>query len=131
MQHTDVVIVGAGPYGLTAAAHLHAARIETRVFGSVMQFWREMPPGMLLRSEWDGSHLSDPTRRLTLGDYERANNVHLPARMPMAEYARYGEWFQRRAVPEVDPRCVVGLARTEDGFRVTLDDGDAIRARRV
>ena len=48
----DVVIVGAGPYGLSMAAHLAAANLDVRVFGQPMKTWNEgMPAGMKLKSE--------------------------------------------------------------------------------
>ncbi len=59
----EVVIVGAGPYGLSAAAHLKAAHIDFRIFGDPMSFWRDhMPAGMMLRSGWgeDPSFRSEP-----------------------------------------------------------------------
>ena len=38
----DVAIVGAGPYGLSTAAHLKAANgLDIRVFGEPMGFWLE------------------------------------------------------------------------------------------
>ena len=52
-QDCHVAVVGAGPYGLSAAAYLRAAGIETRVFGEPMAFWqKQMPVGMCLRSNW-------------------------------------------------------------------------------
>src|SRR5580658_6723118 len=64
------VVIGAGPYGLAAAAHLNAAGIETRAFGKPMSFWREnMPKGMRLRSPWGGSHIADPKGQLTLDNF--------------------------------------------------------------
>ena len=50
MTHTDahVAVIGAGPYGMAAAAHLRGAGIETLVFGRTMHFWKNhMPQGML------------------------------------------------------------------------------------
>jgi cation diffusion facilitator CzcD-associated flavoprotein CzcO len=48
----DVAIVGAGPYGLSIAAHLHDRGIRYRIIGSPMQFWvSHMPDGMQLKSE--------------------------------------------------------------------------------
>src|SRR5204863_7106132 len=47
----EVVIVGAGPYGLAVAAHLRAAGVAPRVFGETMGYWREhMPRDMARRS---------------------------------------------------------------------------------
>ena len=68
---SDVIVIGAGPYGLAAAAHLSAAGANIRVFGSPMSFWTEqMPKGMLLRSPWGASHISDPKSALTLDAFE-------------------------------------------------------------
>ena len=49
----DAVVVGAGPYGLSAAAHLLGRGLNVAVFGKTLELWREhMPRGMLLRSQW-------------------------------------------------------------------------------
>ena len=48
----DVAIVGAGPYGLSLAAHLTHLGPGLRVFGRPMDSWRRhMPKGMLLKSD--------------------------------------------------------------------------------
>ena len=126
----DVGIVGAGPYGLTAAAHLRAAGVDVRVFGEVMGFWeRQMPIGMLLRSEWDGSHFSDPEKALTLNHFEEVEGIELPERIPLDDYIRYGKWFQRRAVPDVDPRFVRSVEATAGRFALVLDDGETVACR--
>ena len=66
---TDVAIIGAGPYGLSLAAHL-AANVSVRVFGQPMQFWRtNMPEGMVLKSEGFASNLWHPDGALTLRDF--------------------------------------------------------------
>src|SRR3954447_11359605 len=71
-------VIGAGPYRLAVAAHLRNAGVEARVVGQPMAFWRQaMPRGMLLRSEWPGSHIADPRRALTLDCYEAARGTAL------------------------------------------------------
>ena len=63
----ETTIVGAGPYGLSIAAYLRAARQPFEVFGTPMESWqRYMPEGMLLKSERFASSLWDPHRRYTL-----------------------------------------------------------------
>src|SRR5437879_5781884 len=63
----EVAVVGAGPYGLAVAAHLRSAKVDARVFGRPMSFWREqMPKGMKLRSPWIATHIADPGKRLSL-----------------------------------------------------------------
>ena len=75
MVNLDVVIIGAGPYGLGAGAHLRQIKgLEVRVFGEPMWFWKnQMPAGMLLRSSWEASSLWDPRREFTLDVYQKAS----------------------------------------------------------
>ena len=48
----DVLVLGAGPYGLSISAHLRWLGIDHRVVGRPMEMWREhMPAGMNLKSE--------------------------------------------------------------------------------
>ena len=54
----EVVVIGAGPYGLSAAAHLKSTGVSVRVFGKPMDFWAtKMPAGMLLRSPRAASNI--------------------------------------------------------------------------
>jgi cation diffusion facilitator CzcD-associated flavoprotein CzcO len=58
---SDIAIIGAGPHGLSLAAHLRARNADHRIVGAPMQFWlRHMPKGMLLKSEGFASTLYDP-----------------------------------------------------------------------
>jgi FAD-dependent urate hydroxylase len=59
MRADQVVIVGAGPHGLAAAAHLRRAGMQPRVFGDPMSFWHRMPLGMLLRSNWPATCIAE------------------------------------------------------------------------
>jgi len=128
----EVAIIGAGPYGLAAAAHLQAAKVATRVFGDTMAFWRRnMPSGMKLRSPWRASHIADPDRAHTLDIFADTHGIEQTENLSLADFVRYGEWFQRRAVPDLDPRMVVSVAPGPRGFRLTLDDECIVEATRV
>jgi cation diffusion facilitator CzcD-associated flavoprotein CzcO len=129
----DVAVVGAGPYGLAAAAHLIAADgLDVRVLGEPMSFWqRQMPAGMLLRSPWEASHISDPETAFTLDAYEAQNGGAISRPVPLERFVSYGRWFQKQLVPDVDPRLVQRIGRLARGFRLQLADGDALEARRV
>jgi FAD-dependent urate hydroxylase len=127
-----VAIVGAGPYGLAAAAHLRSANVNLCVFGKTMHFWeRQMPAGMLLRSYWDGSHISDPNWKLTLDQYQRARGTPLARPIRLEDFIGYGRWFQRQAVPDLDSRCVTRIDGKSKSFHLTLEDGESVWARHV
>jgi hypothetical protein len=131
----DVAVVGAGPYGLSIASHLREQGIEHRAFGVPMRTWRtQMPQGMFLKSEGFASNLYEPTGTFTLGAYCRANglpyaDIGLPTRREV--FSDYGEAFQRACVPELEQVDVGAITTAPEGFRLTLANGEALRARRV
>jgi len=102
MTTCDVTIIGAGPYGLSAAAHLRTVKgLEVRVFGEPMSFWQHnMPVGMFLRSNWTATRIADPNGSLTLEAYQMACGNHLSFPVPLDRFVQYGLWYQRRAVPD-------------------------------
>ena len=129
---SDVVVVGAGPYGLSAAAHLNACGVNVRVFGETMSFWdRNMPEGMCLRSPWEASQLSDPARSLTIDAFQTATGVRVSRPIPIGRFVAYGRWFQSRAVPNLEQRKVVEIEKSTAGFGVVLADGEVVRCGRV
>ena len=129
----EVAVVGAGPYGLAVAAHLTAAKISVRVFGDPMSFWRDnMPTGMKLRSPWHATHIADPHRTFSLDAFfDRRGIDPLPDQLPLEQFVRYGEWFARQAVPDLDARKVMRVDDASKGFRLLLEDEDVVHARRV
>jgi len=133
VMRTDVTIVGAGPYGLSAAAHLRKIQgLEVRIFGEPMSFWeRNMPVGMFLRSNWTATQIADPNRKLTLEAYQTANGNHLSVPVPLDRFIHYGQWYQRQAVPDLDQRKIVRIESDSPGFRVTVSDGELFQSRRI
>jgi FAD-dependent urate hydroxylase len=128
----NLTIIGAGPYGLSAASYLRAAGIEVRVFGEPMSFWeKQMPVGMCLRSNLGASHIADPNQKLTLEEYRRQNGGEISKPIPLAMFTSYGHWFQRQAVPNVEKREVHCVDLALKGFKVRLRDGEEFTSRRV
>jgi cation diffusion facilitator CzcD-associated flavoprotein CzcO len=131
----DIAIVGAGPYGLSVAAHLRGQGIAFRIFGRLMDSWlSHMPKGMSLKSEGFASNISDPQGILPLRkfcaerDIEYAD-VGIPVRLDT--FTAYGLAFKERLVPELEDKLVATLERIEGAFRLRLDDGEIVTARRV
>jgi thioredoxin reductase len=131
-SNCDVAIIGAGPYGLSAAAHLRRAGVDARVFGQPMEFWEhQMPAGMRLRSPWHASHISDPAGAFTLDRYERERGAAIDRPIPLRDFIGYARWFQRSIVPDLDPRKVTVIRTNGGRFRLTLEDRQVIETRRV
>jgi FAD-dependent urate hydroxylase len=131
MNDCDVVVIGAGPYGLSITAHLRARSIDSIMFGEPMAFWeKQMPDGMLLRSPWAASHLSDPRGELTLDTYRLTQRKQFSSPVPREEFVSYGKWFQHKVAPDVDPRLVTCVEKNGD-FRLSLSDGQQLKAAHV
>ena len=133
MAACDVAIIGAGPYGLSAAVYLRSVKgLEVRVFGEPMSFWENnMPVGMLLRSNWTATQIADPNQSLTLEAYQAATGEQFAPPVPRDGFVRYGRWFQREAVPDLDKRKIARVHRELKGFRLSLETGEVVQSRRV
>ncbi|MEU8621375.1 FAD-dependent oxidoreductase [Streptomyces sp. NPDC048623] len=138
----DLVIVGAGPYGLSVAAHAAAQGLNMRAFGRPMASWHAMPSAMYLKSEPWASHLSDPAGAYGLDAYAAAKGVRAEhgVPLPVGFFAAYGDWFARQAVPELDERLITTVAPDPaadaggadgGGYALTTEDGETVRARTV
>ncbi|MFE2552934.1 NAD(P)-binding domain-containing protein [Streptomyces sp. NPDC059355] len=130
----DLVVVGAGPYGLSIAAHAASAGLGVRVLGRPMASWRDhMPEGMYLKSEPWSSNLSAPGGRHTLAAYcaGRGMAADHGSPLPIDVFSSYGMWFARHAVPEVEERTVTEVSPQGEGFLVRTAEGSPLLARTV
>ncbi|MGP3986240.1 NAD(P)-binding domain-containing protein [Streptomyces sp. 3N207] len=130
----DLVVVGAGPYGLSIASHAAAAGLRLRVLGRPMASWRDhMPRGMFLKSEPSASALSDPEGTHTLTAYcaDRGIEVGHGRPLPLDTFAEYGTWFGRQAAPPAEEMTVTHLAPHPSGFRIRTDQGEQLTTRTV
>ncbi|MET8244590.1 FAD-dependent oxidoreductase [Streptomyces sp. NPDC005202] len=136
-MNQPVAVIGAGPFGLSTAAHLRARGIPVRVFGEPMVSWRDhMPAGMLLKSTPVASAIDAPQRGHTLADYCDAAGIKRLVTdediIPVETFLAYGEWFQQKLVPELERVRVVSVDRRPGGgFELKLDSGEQFTARAV
>ncbi len=132
----DVVVIGAGPYGLSVAAQLRHQRIPYRVFGKPMSMWTDhVPKGLTLKSDAFASNLASPDDEFPLKRFYqesgRTDYSPIGLRVGADTLAEYGQEFQRRYVGKVDETRVAKVTRAGDGFRVALENGEQVSARKV
>jgi thioredoxin reductase len=130
-----VLIIGAGPYGLSLAAHLDPRGVEHRILGQTMATWdRHMPGGMFLKSEGFASNIDEPEGRWTLRSFcEREGHQYADVGypVPVETFHAYGGCFQQHLVPHVEKDEVTAVSRGDDGFSLELASGGRATARRV
>jgi Pyridine nucleotide-disulphide oxidoreductase len=138
MMDFAVAVIGGGPYGLSVAAHLTHRGVDTAVFGPPMDTWaRQMPDGMLLKSDGFATNLCAPLPGWTIGDYCNREGVPYTdrgnwPRVALDRFVEYGRAFQGRWVPQLDMRFVSHLSQAAGGgFELTLEDGQLVTAEQV
>jgi len=134
-SRSNVCIIGAGPYGVSIAAHLRSLGIQFRIFGLPMNRWRnQMPAGMFLKSEGFASNLHDLGGHHTLARYCAREGLPFGAYgKPVSRetFVRYAMSFQQELVPNLEESMVVSVSKTDDGFELALDSGERLNARQV
>ncbi len=130
-----VIVVGAGPYGLSVAAHLAGRGVPFRIFGKAMTTWREhMPENMLLKSEPFASNLSAPHASATLQSYcAEMKLLYRDTDLPVSleRFVSYAEWFRNRYVPQLEELDVTSVRKSANGFAVTLENNEEVAAQAV
>ncbi|MGH9595157.1 MAG: NAD(P)-binding domain-containing protein [Edaphobacter sp.] len=134
-NHVDVAILGAGPYGLSIAAHLRAHNLSFRIFGTPMSSWRNhMVSGTLLKSFGFASSLYDPDSAFTLEHFCRERSLtysDVVDPVSIENFIAYGLEFQKRFVPQLEQTDITSLRRSAEGFTLTTETGENLTARRV
>jgi cation diffusion facilitator CzcD-associated flavoprotein CzcO len=131
----STAIIGAGPYGLSIAAHFRRRGISFRIFGRPMDSWRKhMPKGMKLKSDGFASNIYDPENAFTLGQFCAERGIaYADAGLPvnLETFVAYGLAFKERMLPEFEDKQVISLDRAPEGFVLGLDNGETVNARQV
>lgn len=131
----ETAIIGAGPYGLSIAAHFRRRSIPFRIFGRPMDSWlNHMPKGMMLKSDGFASDIYDPEKAFTLRQFCAERGIkYADTGVPVQidTFTSYGLAFRDRMVPELEDKLVASVDRAPGGFLLRLEDGETFQARKV
>jgi len=125
---TKLLILGAGPYGLSLAAFAKKHALDFIMVGEPMGFWKNnMPENMWLRSgiNW---HL-DPFNKLTFLNFlqqTKAGDHTLPITRQM--FLEYADWFMRGYDIEAANEVVTKLHYDGSSYTAVLASGGSITA---
>src|ERR1700742_4869148 len=136
MAMSDVLVIGAGPFGLSISAHLRHRGIEHTIVGRPMDTWRaHMPLGLFLKSEPYGSVISSATRGYDIATYSRLHGfddyVDRVGPLSLERFLGYADWFTRQLVPDIQDVTVTGVIPSGDGSKVEFAEEAPVLARQV
>jgi len=133
---SDVLVIGAGPFGLSISTHLRHRGVEHTIVGRPMDTWRaHMPLGMFLKSEPYGSAISAATRGYDVATYARLHGfddyVDRVGPLSLERFLGYADWFTHQLVPDVRDLTVTNVTPQDDGFKVEFAEEAPAFARQV
>ena len=128
----DLLVIGAGPYGVATAAYAKSRGLDVIVCGKFMEFWkRSMPDGLLLRSDekWhlDAEQIHTFKEFIKEAGYKKGQIEPIP----ISVFLKYADWFRDRKELEIRGCYVTELSGSEGAFKAKIDSGHAIGAERV
>lgn len=135
MEHTPVLIVGAGPYGLSLANYLTEQGQEFKIIGKPMELWREHTfSDAYLRSDMATSEISHPDNKFSLETFRTKAGIKSESaseRVSVKEYRRYIDWVLGSISYTVQQEYLSELTKEKDHFIAELESGTQIRAKQV
>jgi FAD-dependent urate hydroxylase len=134
---TEVLIIGAGPFGLSISAYLTRLRIDHLIVGKALNTWHSHAPiGMLMKSEPYGSAIAAPDgTSYDVAAYCRLHGIDdyndRVGPLTLERFLDYGDWYTEKLVPDLQDNTVTELVRVDGGFRATFADRAPVTARQV
>ena len=131
MSTFPVLIIGAGPFGLSLAAYLRRCHIRYLMIGKPALFWKVCSPGALLTlaSDW---HL-DPHGVDTVDAFRQVQKTASKRSESTAcdSFPHCVRWFQQQKQLEILPWHVERVMPQNEGFVATMQNGEQIATPNV
>jgi thioredoxin reductase len=132
---TEVLVIGAGPFGVSISAHLHALGVDHQIVGKPINTYRaHSPAGMLLKSEPYASEIASPRGGYDPKAYYKLHGweyIDRAVAMPVDRFLSYADWYIEQLVPGIRDVTATEIEAAGGGFRVAFADAEAVTARKV
>jgi FAD-dependent urate hydroxylase len=128
----DVIIIGSGPFGISLAAHAVASKLQYKLFGYPMDFWKnQMPQDMFIRTPHEFVSFSDSKDELTIQQFSEETGRELMTPLPRPVFVEYANWFARKAGIEFTNNLVTKVFQKDRYYEVISDSGEQFLTKNV
>lgn len=135
MEHTPILITGAGPYGLSLANYLAHRGQRFIIAGRTMELWREHTfDNMRLRSDYPTSVIKHPEDLFSFQRFCAGTGrslEELQGQLPVGIFREYIDWCLEQLDYSVREEYVTDIKSNGAGFQVQMESGDRYLADRV
>ncbi len=137
MEKTDILIIGAGPYGIGLANELQHQGLDFRICGQPFSLWlKHTLDNLVLKTSWHTSEIFSRDHRFSVVNFLRTHyprdwKKKLAAPVPIGLYREYIQTVLSEISFPVDESFVTQLENRDGHFLAVLDSGKKIEARQV
>ncbi|MHB8697712.1 MAG: NAD(P)-binding domain-containing protein [Sulfuricaulis sp.] len=126
----DLAIIGAGPTGMSVAAHAKTYGLDYVILGEPWAFWHRHMIPLPLRSPAATTNIDTPRRGCQFLDFARLMKLPEAKRIAFHEFIAYATWFA--AQHELRPiQLAVQTVHRDDDCWLIRTQGGVVRARHV
>lgn len=126
----DLAVIGAGPTGMSIAAHAESHGLDYAVIGESWAFWHRHMIPLPLRSPPTSTNIDTPRSGFQFLDFARQFKRPEAKRISFPEFAAYASWFATQHKLRPVRLAVQMLRRDREAWFIQTPRG-AIRARHV
>lgn len=130
-----LLIVGAGPYGLSLANYMSEMGQDFKIIGKPMELWKNHTfTDASLRSDMATSEIAHPDNAYSLSTFRNQKGRASGAgseRVSVQEYRQYIDWVLNALPYEIIEVYLNNLSQKEDHFEAELTSGEKILAKQV
>jgi FAD-dependent urate hydroxylase len=128
----DVLIIGAGPYGISLAAHAVVEGLSYKLIGYPMDFWKnQMPQNMFIRTPHELVSFSDPQGKYTLQSFSKETGTRIGTPLQRTIFVKYAAWFIQKTGVEYITDLVSNVTKDGSTYIVTTEMGGVYEAKNV
>jgi len=130
-----VLIVGAGPYGLSLANYMSEMGQEFRIIGKPMELWKNHTfSDASLRSDMATSEIAHPRDAYSIKTFRAQlgrDSGSSTERVNVQEYRQYIDWVLKAIPYNIQDEYLKNLSQKQDHFEAELESGDKLLAKQV